>query len=77
MLRDRAAPVKSRASGMERTPGHRTEVTMEERIVVADPVADPQGYQRELLALLGGQDPIGVMRKLDIAILQQRAHDQR
>jgi hypothetical protein len=27
---------------------------MEERIVVADPVADPQGYQRELLALLAG-----------------------
>jgi hypothetical protein len=25
---------------------------MEERIVAADPVADPQGYRRELLALL-------------------------
>jgi DinB superfamily len=34
---------------------------MEERIVVADPVADPQGYQRELLALLGGQDPAAVL----------------
>ena len=34
---------------------------MEERIVVADPVADPQGYQRELLALLGGQDPVAVL----------------
>ena len=27
---------------------------MEERIIAADPVADPQGYRRELLALLGG-----------------------
>ncbi len=34
---------------------------MEERIVVADPVADPQGYQRELLALLSGQDPVEVL----------------
>jgi DinB family protein len=34
---------------------------MEERIVVADPVGDPQGYQRELLALLGGQDPVAVL----------------
>jgi hypothetical protein len=34
---------------------------MEERIIVADPVGDPQGYQRELLALLGGQDPKEVM----------------
>jgi hypothetical protein len=34
---------------------------VEERIVVADPVADPQGYQRELLALLGGQDPAAVL----------------
>jgi len=34
---------------------------MEERIVMADPVADPQGYQRELLALLGGQDPVAVL----------------
>jgi hypothetical protein len=61
MLRDRVGPVKSRASRMERTPGDETEESMEERIVVADPVADPQGYQRELLALLGGQDPIGVL----------------
>ena len=30
---------------------------MEERIVAADPVADPQGYRRELLALLGDADP--------------------
>jgi DinB superfamily len=34
---------------------------MEERIVAADPVDDPQGYQRELLALLGGEDPVKVM----------------
>jgi hypothetical protein len=35
---------------------------MEERIVAADPVADPLGYQRELLALLGGEDPVAVLR---------------
>jgi hypothetical protein len=34
---------------------------MEERIVSADPVEDPQGYQEELLALLGGQDPVEVL----------------
>jgi DinB superfamily len=34
---------------------------MEERIVVADPVADPQGYRRELLALLGDSDPLDVL----------------
>jgi DinB superfamily len=34
---------------------------MEERIVAADPVADPQGYIRELLALLGGTDPVEVL----------------
>src|SRR5262245_31638446 len=34
---------------------------MEERIVRADPVGDPQGYQRELLTLLGGQDPVAVL----------------
>ena len=34
---------------------------MEERIVAADPVLDPQGYQRELLALLGTGDPLEVM----------------
>jgi DinB superfamily len=34
---------------------------MEERIVTADPVADPQGYQRELLALLGGSDPLTLL----------------
>jgi hypothetical protein len=34
---------------------------MEERIVAADPVADPQGYRRELLALLGDDDPREVL----------------
>jgi hypothetical protein len=34
---------------------------VEERIVVADPIADPKGYQRELLALLGDRDPADVM----------------
>jgi hypothetical protein len=34
---------------------------MEERIIRADPVGDPQGYQRELLALLGGRDPLAVL----------------
>jgi DinB superfamily len=34
---------------------------MEERIVAADPLLDPQGYQRELLALLGTSDPLEVM----------------
>lgn len=29
--------------------------------MVADPIADPKGYQRELLALLGDQDPAEVM----------------
>ena len=35
---------------------------MEERIVAADPAADPQGYKRELLALLGGADPGEVLQ---------------
>ena len=34
---------------------------MEERIIRADPVAEPQEYQRELLALLGGADPVAVL----------------
>jgi DinB superfamily len=34
---------------------------MEERIVRADPVAEPQEYQSELLALLGGEDPVTVL----------------
>ena len=34
---------------------------MEERIIVADPVGDPEGYPRELLAMLGAEDPRDVM----------------
>jgi hypothetical protein len=34
---------------------------VEERIIRADPVEEPQAYQDELLALLGGQDPVEVM----------------
>jgi hypothetical protein len=34
---------------------------VEERIISSDPVLDPQGYQRELLALLGDQDPVEVL----------------
>jgi hypothetical protein len=44
---------------------------MEERIVVADPVADPQGYQRELLGLLGGQDPVVVLAATPLAVREQ------
>lgn len=44
---------------------------MEERIVVADPVADPQGYQKELLALLGGQDPVAVLAATPQAVREQ------
>jgi hypothetical protein len=41
---------------------------MEERIVAADPVKDPQGYQRELLALLDGQDPEVVLAGTPLAV---------
>jgi hypothetical protein len=44
---------------------------MEERIVAADPVLDPQGYQRELLALLGTSDPLEVM-EATLATFRQR-----
>ncbi len=44
---------------------------MEERIVVADPVGDPQGYQRELLALLGGRDPVAVLAATLPAVREQ------
>ncbi len=47
---------------------------MEERIVAADPVADPQGYQRELLALLDGEDPVVVMASTPAA-WQERTGD--
>jgi DinB superfamily len=46
---------------------------MEERIVVADPVADPQGYQRELLSLLRGQDPVAVLAATPRAVREQVA----
>jgi DinB superfamily len=45
---------------------------MEERIIVADPVGDPQGYQRELLAMLGGQDPREVLAST-LATLREEA----
>jgi hypothetical protein len=44
---------------------------MEERIVKADPVADPQGYQSELLALLGGQDPVAALAATPRAVREQ------
>ena len=44
---------------------------MEERIVVADPVADPQGYQRELLALRGGRHPADVLEGTALAFREQ------
>ncbi len=34
---------------------------MEERIIAADPVEQPQEYTRELVALLGGHDPLDVL----------------
>jgi hypothetical protein len=43
---------------------------MEERIVVADPVGDPMGYQREMVALLGGQDPLDVLGST-VALIRQ------
>src|SRR5262245_34337015 len=46
---------------------------MEERIVKADPVADPQGYQRELLALLDGQDATAVLAATPRAVREQVA----
>ena len=46
---------------------------MEERIIAADPVADPQGYQRELLALLGTSDPLEVLAATPAAKIG-RAH---
>jgi hypothetical protein len=45
---------------------------MEERIIAADPVADPQGYRRELLALLGDDDPAQVLATT-LAEFQERA----
>jgi hypothetical protein len=51
---------------------------MEERIIAADPVADPQGYRRELLALLGDDDPAQVLAAT-LAAFQERTsglHDE-
>ncbi len=47
---------------------------MEKRIIAADPVGDPQGYQRELLALLGGEDP-KVVLAATLATLRDQAAD--
>jgi hypothetical protein len=44
---------------------------MEERIIAADPVADPQGYRRELLALLGDDDP-GQVLAATLAAFRER-----
>ena len=44
---------------------------MEERIVAADPVGDPQSYQRELLALLGGRDPVAVLAATPRAVRER------
>ena len=44
---------------------------MEERIIAADPVADPQGYRRELLALLGDEDLDEVLAAT-VAAFQER-----
>jgi hypothetical protein len=46
---------------------------MEERIVQADPVGDPLGYQRELLELLGGRDPVEVMAATPATIRERAA----
>src|SRR6185436_16432777 len=47
---------------------------MEERIVRADPVAEPEEYQRELLALLGGEDPVTVLAAT-ATLLRERLRD--
>ena len=46
---------------------------MEERIVKADPVEDPAGYQREMVALLGGQDPLDVLASTVAAVRELTA----
>lgn len=56
---------------------------MEERIVVPDPVAEPQAYQEALLGLLGDEDPVAILAAtperfeeqtddLDLEVLQKR-----
>jgi hypothetical protein len=47
---------------------------MEERIVAADPVTDPQGYRRELLALLGDDDP-GEVLEATLREVQEQTSD--
>jgi hypothetical protein len=47
---------------------------MEERIVQADPVAQPHEYQRELLALLGGDDPVAVLTSTVSLLREQFAN---
>jgi DinB family protein len=49
------------------------EGVMEERIVKADPVGDPAGYQREMVALLGGQDPLDVLASTVSAVRELTA----
>lgn len=39
--------------------------------MVADPVADPQGYQQELLALLGSRNPADVLEATGAAVRMQ------
>jgi hypothetical protein len=46
---------------------------MEERIVTADPVADPQGYQREMVAMLAGRDPATVLEETPEALRKETA----
>lgn len=56
---------------------------MKERIVVPDPVSDPEGYQKALLGLVGDEDPVAILAatpdrfeeltdELDLATLQKR-----
>jgi hypothetical protein len=46
---------------------------MEERIIAADPVAEPLEYQRELLALLGGRDPVEVLATTPTTVRERAA----
>ncbi|HKE99973.1 MAG TPA: DinB family protein [Actinomycetes bacterium] len=46
---------------------------MEERIVAADPVADPIAYQQELLVMLGDRDPVAVLAATPQAVQEQTA----
>jgi hypothetical protein len=46
---------------------------VEERIIAADPVLDPKGYQRELLALLGDADPVDVLAATPQAVRDMAA----